>query len=234
MEQKIYKHLRELPQLKKLSDEKIKTLVKYARIKTFKKDEFIYYEGDEAYGFYVVISGLIKLFRSGFSTRLLTLGIKDSGTLIGLSTLVGVNTYPSSAQALVDTEVIFYYYSDFLSIIKRHPEISMIAFETLCNSVCELIETTTSISLKKVPIRLAEYLLSETGPDGNDYFRLQIKKGELASLLGTVPETLSRAFKYLKKLELIDLNDDLIKINDKNALKVFSQGKYDEQNYIFM
>jgi CRP/FNR family transcriptional regulator len=65
--------------------------------------------------------------------------------------------------------------------------------------------------------RLAEYILQ--GSEGNRELKLDISKGDLASLLGTVPETLSRAFAKLKAAGFISETGSTININDLEGLK---------------
>lgn len=228
-----YKILRDLQSFSRLNDKQVKILSDITLRKNFNKDDYIFSEGNEAEGFYIITDGLVKLFNSSGSTRIFTLNLLDEGGLFGLSTLAGVNVYPYTAQALVNTDTLFIYYDDFLKIIKEEPEISIVILESLCKDICNLIETTTSISFKKVPVRLAEYILQES-KESKDTINLSFKKSELASLLGTIPETLSRAFKYLRKLELIKTSASKITILNRDGLKKLIKGKLDDSNYIFM
>ena len=76
-----------------------------------------------------------------------------------------------------------------------------------------------NLSLKEVPGRLAAYLLllsEEQG--GKDQVELNISKGQLASLLGTIPETLSRIFAKMSQNELIQVKGKNIKILDLSGM----------------
>ena len=76
-----------------------------------------------------------------------------------------------------------------------------------------------NLSLKEVPSRLAGYLLyllEEQG--GQDSVELEISKGQLASLLGTIPETLSRIFSKMTEEGLIEVEGRRITIKDAEAL----------------
>jgi CRP/FNR family transcriptional regulator len=76
-----------------------------------------------------------------------------------------------------------------------------------------------SLSLKEVPARLANYLiyLSEE-QNGAEDIVLDISKGQLASLLGTIPETLSRIFSRMSEQGLIHVNGRTITIVDRRGL----------------
>jgi len=76
-----------------------------------------------------------------------------------------------------------------------------------------------NLSLKEVPGRLASYLIylaDEQKSEANIF--LPISKGQLASLLGTIPETLSRIFSKMSSRNLIEINGREIKLLDRSSL----------------
>jgi CRP/FNR family transcriptional regulator, dissimilatory nitrate respiration regulator len=81
----------------------------------------------------------------------------------------------------------------------------------------QLIE---NLSLKEVPGRLAAYLLylNELNKGSQD-LELDISKGQLASLLGTIPETLSRILGRMHKTGLIESDGPRIKIVNIQGLE---------------
>ena len=77
-----------------------------------------------------------------------------------------------------------------------------------------------NLSLKEVPARLAGYLLYTAEEQGNnDALRLPVSKGQLASLLGTIPETLSRIFARMSEDGLIRVEGRSITIIDREGLR---------------
>jgi CRP-like cAMP-binding protein len=81
------------------------------------------------------------------------------------------------------------------------------------------------LSLKEVPGRLAAYILylSEQGKGSQD-LELAITKGQLASLLGTVPETLSRILAKMTGQGLIESDGSRIRILDQERLEDLATG----------
>ena len=75
------------------------------------------------------------------------------------------------------------------------------------------------LSLKEVPERLAKYLLYLSGRDGNGTVDLDVSKGQLAALLGTIPETLSRILAKLNRRGLICSRGAQIRILDRRGLE---------------
>ena len=77
-----------------------------------------------------------------------------------------------------------------------------------------------NLSLRDVPERLAAYLLGLSGPpDHTDAVYLDINKGQLASLLGTIPETLSRVLTRFHNEEWIAVEGRKIRILDRSGLQ---------------
>jgi len=80
------------------------------------------------------------------------------------------------------------------------------------------------LALKEVPGRLAAYLLYVSEQrDGADDLTLDIAKGQLASLLGTIPETLSRIFTKMVRHGLIHLDGPRIRILDRQGMEELAQ-----------
>ena len=77
-----------------------------------------------------------------------------------------------------------------------------------------------NLSLKEVPGRLASYLIYLSEEQENELsVKLTISKGQLASLLGTIPETLSRIFAKMTDQQLIAVNGRQIRLLDPAGLE---------------
>ena len=87
-------------------------------------------------------------------------------------------------------------------------------------------EKSHGLSLKEVPARLAGYLdyLSHEQGD-SDEVELDISKGQLASLLGTIPETLSRIFKKLIEAGYLEMDGSRIRVTDREGLEDLASGE---------
>jgi CRP/FNR family transcriptional regulator len=82
------------------------------------------------------------------------------------------------------------------------------------------------LSLKEVPGRLAAYLLYLSDRNGGgDRVELDMTKTQLASLLGTIPETLSRIFSKLSGAGLLSVEGRTITLLDRDSLHALAQGE---------
>jgi CRP/FNR family transcriptional regulator len=90
----------------------------------------------------------------------------------------------------------------------------------------QLTRLVEELSLKEVPGRLAAYVLylSEENNSASDV-ELDITKGQLASLLGTIPETLSRILGKMSSQGLIAVQGRKLSILDRNTLEDLAAGE---------
>ena len=103
--------------------------------------------------------------------------------------------FPANAQALSKSVLAFFPKKKFIALINSNPSLALNLLAVLSKRLRQFTVQVENLSLKEVPERLAAYLLflsKEQG--GTDEVTLPISKGQLASLLGTIPETLSRIF----------------------------------------
>lgn len=96
----------------------------------------------------------------------------------------------------------------------------------------QFVTLTENLSLKEVPARLAVHLLLLANEqEENTEVRLSITKAQLASYLGTIPETLSRILKKMSGLGLIEVEGRRIKIKDRQGLEFLAEnGKLEAED----
>jgi CRP/FNR family transcriptional regulator len=135
--------------------------------------------------------------------------------------------FPAHAKTLEKSSLFFFPKKRFVELIKREPSLAMNMVAALSQRLKNLTRLIEELSLKEVPARLADYLLYLSDRAGGDtVIKLDIPKKILASLLGTIPETLSRIFYKMNKLGLIKMKGHTIRILDKDTLKKVSlEGK---------
>jgi CRP/FNR family transcriptional regulator, dissimilatory nitrate respiration regulator len=194
---------------------------------TLNRGQTIFTDGEEASGFYVVITGKVKIFKLSPEGKEQILHIFGPGESFGEVPVFMGNHFPANAETLEKSRIFFFSRPDFISLIKRAPMLSMNMLAALSRRLRMLARLVEDLSLKEVPARLAAYLiyLSEQN-HGNDDLDLEITKGQLASLLGTIPETLSRIFAKLSSQELIQVQGRRLRILDREGLEdLASSGK---------
>lgn len=190
-------------------------------LKKVVKGEQIFSEGLDASAFFIVVSGKVKIYKVSPDGKEHTLHIHGLGDLVAEAAIFDSMVYPASCMALEDSTLIRISREGFLTLIKRHPELALKMMSSYSKRLRQFVTKIEELSLKDIKSRLASYLLeNSTIENDTTICRLKYSKKELSSLLGTIPETLSRSFAFLKQNGLIVEKDNLIIIPDPEKLKL--------------
>ena len=187
--------------------------------KKYGRGETIFFEGDEADGFFVVSDGKVKIFKMSPLGKEHILHIFGAGEPIGEVAVFNKRPFPASAEALISSKVLYFRRREFVDLIIKNPSVSLNMLAVMSMRLRQFTNQIENLSLKEVPARLASYLIYATEEKGGgDTLELSISKGQLASLLGTIPETLSRIFSKMGDEGLIEVSGKTIKILDRERL----------------
>lgn len=222
--EKIINILSEAPIFKGLSEKSLVQLRSIAKDKFYKKGTVVFSEGDEGDGFYVVADGRVKIFKMSSEGKEHILHIYGPGNPFGEVPVFSGQKLPANAQTLVKSHLLFFPRQSFVDLISTNPSLAMNMLAVLSKRLREFTVQIENLSLKEVPGRLAAHLIYLTRDQQNDAcVRLPFSKGELASLLGTIPETLSRILNKMNGLGLIEVNGRQITILDIHGLSDLAQ-----------
>jgi CRP-like cAMP-binding protein len=213
------KRLTAIPLFSGLTDEHIEKIDQMATTRTYKANEIIFHEGDRGDGFYMVETGKIKVFKLSFEGKEQILHIYGPGHMFGEVPAFSGQHFPASAMALERSTIIFLPRNKFVDLISKMPGLAMNLLGDLSMRLREFTVQIENLSLKEVPARLAAYILilSEEH-DHADRVTLPISKAQLANLIGTTPETVSRVFKKMTAAGLIRVQAKDIHIQSLDGL----------------
>ncbi len=214
-----------IPFFEGLPKDQIDDLAMIAAENLYTKGENIFSEGEMANGFYVVGTGRIKVFKLSPEGREQILHIFGPGEVFGEVPVFAGKKFPASADTMEKSRILFFPRDSLISIIERNPAIALNMLAVLSMRLRRFTSLIDDLSLKEVPGRLAKHFLYlKEQNSGIGEFELNITKGQLASLLGTIPETLSRILTRMSEKELIQLNGRKIKILDDEGIRELAEG----------
>jgi len=213
-----------VPSFSGLPEDQLNEIKNIAIARRFKKGEIIFSDGDEGKGFYVVVQGLVKIFKLSPEGKEQILHIYGPGEPFGQVAVYAGWSYPASAEAIAESHALFFPREAFVDLITRIPSLAMSMLAVLSMRLRAFTIQVENLSLKEVPGRLAGYLiyLLEEQKE-RDGVTLNISKGQLASLLGTIPETLSRIFSRMTELGLIEVEGRRIKLLNRDGLEELAE-----------
>ncbi|MFO8163959.1 MAG: Crp/Fnr family transcriptional regulator [Desulfatiglandales bacterium] len=209
-----------IPIFKGLQETQLSDVAEIAVEKYFDKGQTIFLEGNEGKGFFVVYSGFVKIYKVSPEGKEKILRLVKPHEIFGPVPLFSGENYPASADAMKATKALFFPRDRVIHVIKENPYIALNMLDALSNRLRQFTIQVEDLALKEIPSRLAAYLLHVVKEEGRtDVFTLEITKSQLASLLGTIPETLSRIFSKMREAGIIESKGNKVRILDTDSLK---------------
>ena len=216
------KDLLKCPMFSGVTDEDLTFLADVVRQKTYDKGDILFAEGDVASGFYVLAEGRIKVYKLSADGKERILHIVQPGSSFAEAAIFGDGHYPAYAEPLQPSRLFFFPKKDFLNLLHAKSQIAINMIGGLSRFLRQFASQVEQLTFQDVPARLALYILDLAGDD-DQVVTLPIPKGQLASNLGTVSETLSRTFRKLSDEGLIRVEGKTITIEDRDSLEDLSE-----------
>jgi CRP/FNR family transcriptional regulator len=213
-----------VPLFKGLSGRQLDDLARAFPRRSYGPGETIFREGEPAEGFYILLSGRLKIYKLSMEGKEQILHIIEAGEPFAEVALFSETTFPAYAEAIRESEAMFFSRKAFQQLVRDDPSIIMNMLAILSQRLKYFTRLVEDLSLKEVPQRLAAYLLFLADREGSRQVSLGISKGQLASLLGTIPETLSRITARMAGGGLIEMQGRRITIIDRDGLQALADG----------
>lgn len=199
----------------------------------------LFIEGQPANGVFMLCQGAVKLYTCSKDGKVVILHIAGPGELLGLSAVVSNSNYEVSAEVIESCQVNFVRKSDFLRLLNNNPEISMnvvrhlsIQYNEACNQIRSFgLSNSVADKLAKLMLEWCLHTVSKTGYTGGDgngngpvRIKMRFTHEEVAEMIGTSRETVTRLLKDFKEQELITLKgSDLYVHSTKNLESVIGR-----------
>lgn len=209
---------------KGLSDEELGEIRRIAAERTYQRHQIVFSDGEEGNGFFLVARGSVKVFKMSPDGKEQILHILGPGEPIGQVAVFAGASFPANAQAIAPSRLLFFPRRAFVDLIQARPSLALNMLAILSNRLREFTVQIENISLKEVPARLASYLLYLSDEQqGAARLQLNISKAQLASIIGTIPETLSRILGRLANRNLIRVQGREILLLDRESLAALAE-----------
>ena len=221
--------LRRCPLFAGLKEDDLKRIRAIASLRQIEKKEVLFSDGEEAKGFYVILSGKVKLFKVSPEGKEQILHIVSAPDAFAEAALFLEGTYPAFAEAMTDSQFLYFPKRDFIQLIEKNPQLSINIIVTLSHFLKRFASLIEELSLKEVSSRIAKYVVdlsiksSKEGKNPKEV-ELDLSKTQLALKLGTISETLSRTLAKMKAKKIIDVKKNKIIILNREALEELASG----------
>jgi CRP-like cAMP-binding protein len=192
------------------------------RIKTFKKKESVFSEGNSPIYLYFLVKGKIKNYKSHEYGKELITTLYKEGDFFGYTALLEEQPYAETAEAMEDSEVCLIPKEDFFSLMYNNMNVMKTFVKMLSDNILEKENQLVNLAYSSVRKRVAEALVLLQSRYDNEKaknFSISISREDLANIVGTATESLIRTLSEFKDDKLIEIKGSNITIIDSAKLR---------------
>jgi CRP/FNR family transcriptional regulator, cyclic AMP receptor protein len=197
--------------------------IKYAA--AYPKGAVLFVEGQSPRGIFVLCKGRVKMSICSTDGKTLILKIAEPGEVLGLSATVSGKPYELTAETIDPCQVNFIKREDFLRFLKEHADACFRVAEQLSEKYNTACHEVRSLGLShSAAEKLAKLLLDWSSRNGEaaklePRLKLALTHEEIAQMIGTSRETVTRLFAELKRRQIIQAKGSTLLIRNKVVLK---------------
>ncbi|MBS1779219.1 MAG: response regulator [Bacteroidetes bacterium] len=188
----------------------------------YKKKQVIYHEGGNPLRLYYLQKGKVKAYKSHEDGKELIVNLYNEGDFFGYIALLENTAYNETAEAMEECEIVLIPKQKFEHLVLNDREIMKKFIQLLANNVTDKEHKLLSLAYSSLRKRVADALVmlhkkyrrSET-----ETFVIDMSRENLASIAGTVKESLIRTLSDFKDEKLIDIKGGDITILDEKKLE---------------
>ena len=191
----------------------------------YQRGSTLFMEGQPANGVFLLCEGHVKLSTYSEDGKAIILRISEPGEILGVSAVISGKPHEATGQVTEYCRVSFIKRSDFLSFIQTNHEAALNALRQLSSNyhkahtqICSLgLSSSAGDKLAKLLLQWCDVNLEDGS--GQIVIPLVHTHGEIAEMIGTSRETLTKVLNELRESGLIDVRERLVWVLDADALE---------------
>ncbi|MCX7916029.1 MAG: Crp/Fnr family transcriptional regulator [Verrucomicrobiae bacterium] len=189
----------------------------------YRRGQVIFSEGEPVRGFFLVMSGAVKIYRIGPDGKERVLHVVEANDSFAEAALF-MEQYPATAEALAPTTLLEVDRARFCNQLRRDSRLALKVIQALVGWLRQLRDALTDLTMKEVPARFATYVLS-LARAGERSVAVTMTKTTLAQMLGTTKETLSRVLHRFQRQRVLSYRGHQIRIFNRARLERIAAGE---------
>ena len=191
---------------------------------TYPKSAMLFIEGQQPRGVFVLCAGKAKLFTSATDGKTIITKVSEAGDVLGLNATISNCPYEVTAEMVEPGQANFIPRDALLRFLREHGEVALRVAEQLSRNYYSAYEEIRTLGLTRSPAeKFAKLLLSWDAnaeqTNGPTQVKLTLTHEEIAEMIGTTRETVSRLFSEFKRKQLLQLKGATLTIRNRPALE---------------
>jgi len=206
-----------------LSPPAVQRLNEIKSIAVYPKSAMLFIEGQQPRGVFVLCAGKAKLSTSSLEGKTIITKICESGDVLGLTATISNRPYEVTAEMIEPGQANFIPRDALLNFLRDNGEVAVRVAEQLSRNYFTAYEEIRTLGLTTSPAeKFAKLLLgwsSGNGQNGSAQLKLTLTHEEIAEMIGTTRETVSRLFSDFKKKQFLQVKGATLTIRNRPALE---------------
>ncbi|MEO2076448.1 MAG: Crp/Fnr family transcriptional regulator [Bacillus sp. (in: firmicutes)] len=220
----IIKRLSAVPIFKELSTVELDPIVQIAQTRFYKHKMYVFMQEDPLDRVFFIHSGKIKIYKTDQSGKEQIISVLEPGEMFPHAGFFRKGNFPAHAEVMEDAHLVVIPIDKFEEILISYPELCIKLFKVLGEKIVDLqgrLEAQVLHNTYEQIILLLIRLCKSNGEKMGDRYRLttQFTNRELANMIGTSRETVSRTINQVKKKEYVLQDEDGYYLIDREALQ---------------
>lgn len=221
--------LQRVPLFEGLEEPHLLALAETMVERQYKKGETLFFEGDPGDSLYIVSSGTVKVYRVAEDGREKTLALLGAGEFFGEMALLDEGPRSAIAETMEPTTLYHLHRSDFLKTVTAEPTIALRIIRVLSRRIRQTNAQVMDIVFRDVRGRVANTLGELCDRHGKPTqagtrIDLILTHQELANLVGTARETVSRILAELQDNHCLTVDGRYLVLKDREKLDAIAAG----------
>ena len=208
--------------LRHLNVEELAYMEESTEIRNYKKGEVVFLQGKRIAGCFVVLSGIVKQFKTGGEGRDYIIRLAKPYEILGYRSVLSEEPACHTSTVLEDSDLCYIPKDCLHQMVKTNGNFALDLLQIACRELEETHSLITDIAQKSVKERLAELLLmlkNKFGVNEAGQINIALSREELANVVGTATESVIRILSDFKAEGYININGKKITILHDKALE---------------
>jgi CRP-like cAMP-binding protein len=213
-----------IPYFAKLDSSALDEIKRQSHQHDYQAGALIFSEGEPCAGFYIVVEGLVRIYRTNVEGRLHTLSLLRPISTFNEVAAVDGALNPFHATAVTNVSLMILSHSCLINLLATQRTLLEAYVQQLAHLNREYLERLEDMTFRSIPARLAKLLLHETTyAEQIAETPTQLTQEEIAAILGTTREVVGRALRGLMNAGLLVKKGRQLFITDREGLQLLSE-----------
>ncbi len=205
--------LQTVPLFKELTSNELNEIVNIAQYRQYKKGSHLFMQDDPLENVYFIYQGKVKIYKNDVNGKEQIVTVQKDGDMFPHVGFFRKGNYPAYALVLENTKAVVISISHFENVLLQQPQVSIKLFRVLGEKIVDLQNRLEAQILNNTYEQIIKLIMRLCKSDGEEIsngkimITTQFTNKDLANMIGTTRETVSRTLTKLKKKEIVEVDE---------------------------